>query len=184
MTGAFPIQRARGLTLLEMAIASALVSLILGSVLTVLLMGQQSFGVGSHRMVVNMETRRALESMTRELAESRGDPLWVTFPPANGQWYTRVTFAIPQDGDGDGTVFQRGTTQLESPSQWVTYERRGRNQLIRDGGLSQTVLGSQVTSVRFRRPTASTLEMELTALSDDGQRPVSRTTRTRVLLRN
>ena len=179
--------RRSGWTLVEMMVVTSLLTVIMGVIISMLFLGQNTFSTGSSQMVLGVETRRAIESMTREVAETRSDPAWLTFPPADGRQYTRVTFALPQDRDGDGTVFLQGTTQLEPPAQLITYQIGGanRNQLIRDDGVSQTVLANQVTDVQFRRPTAGVLEVQLTSLTTEGnQRNVSRMLTTRMQLRN
>jgi len=141
-----------------------------------------------NQMTTSSELRRGIQSMARELAQTSSSQ--VTSPPADGNSYTSISFSVPEDRDGNGTVLNAITGALEWSLNPITYNLVGVNggsqQLQRTQGGVVSPLAYGVTALSFRRQAAtpSVLEMNVTVQrgAADGAQPV--TLSTRVRLRN
>lgn len=175
-----------GFTLVEMMVAATIVALVSGIVVAVLRTGQQSWQVEQARMTVSMELRRGLDAMSRELASSRSGQ--IIGVPADGNWYTSITFRVPQDINGDGSVLD-GSGALEW-SNIILYSlgANNGNQVQRIQSGAATVLANGSTSLRFRRQpsTPNVVEISMTVLrgANTGDFTNQGTLGTRVRLRN
>lgn len=181
-----------GFSLVEMLVALAIFAVIAATVAMSLFSAQRSWGVGAGQAVLTAELRRALDTMSRELVESR--PAQIQRPAANGQWDTQMLFRIPQDRNGDGSVLD-ANGEIAEWSNDITYAPGRSNGFSRtavnDPGLQPrslvTTLANHITAVQFRRnaATADIVEIQMTAstITELGE-IMSRTMGTRVKLRN
>ncbi len=101
--------------------------------------------------------------MSRELASTQTGQLSV---PADGNWYANLTFRVPQDQNGDGTVLDsQGVLEWSSPITYSLGGLDGRQAQRTQAGVVR-ILANGVTALGFRRQAAtpSVLEINLTVL--------------------
>ncbi len=182
-----------GFSLSELLIVVVLFGLISAALMMVLLSSQRSWSVGSAQSVLTSELRRALDRMSRDLAQSR--PVRIQRPAANGAWDTAAVFQIPKDRTGDGWVLDANGQVIEWSND-ITFALGGRNNSFsraevnlpgRQPRTLLSVLANHVTDVRFRRQAATPdvveIQMTATTINEVGE-VMSRTMGTRVKVRN
>lgn len=186
--------KANGFTLVEMLVVLAIFAVIAAAVAMSLFSAQRTWGTGTGQAVLTAELRRALDTMSRELVESR--PAQIKSPAArtDGRWDPQIIFQVPQDRNGDGSVLD-ANGEIAEWSNDITYARGRSNSCARtavnDPGLLPrtfvTTLANHITALQFRRQeaTADVVEIQMTAstITELGE-IMSRTMGTRVKLRN
>ena len=180
----------RGWSLTELLVAIAVFIMIASAVVTGLLSTQRTWTSGVGQAVLTSELRRALDRMGRELAEGRSSQ--IQRPLANGAWDATITFRVPEDRNGDGSVLDANGAVAEW-SDWITYVMGGRNACLRlvtppaPAPVSTETLASHITNLQFRRQAATPdvveIQVTVSSLLETGQR-IDRTMGTRVKLRN
>lgn len=175
-----------GFSFVELMVVTGIMALISGVLVAALRMGQQSWQVEEARMTVSMELRRGIDAMSRELASSQSGQLIGV--PADGAWYPSVTFAVPQDLNGDGTVLDSNGVLEWSPPVLYSLGGTGGSQILRTQNNATRVLANGVTTLRFRRQAATptVVEISMTVLRgvNTGDFTNQGTLTTRVRLRN
>ena len=176
----------RGFSLFELIIVMAIVAGVSGILVATLTISQQSWQVEQARMTVSGELRRGIDSMGRELTSSQAGQLDI---PADGSWHTSLTFRVPHDNDGNGTVLSSSTGALEWSSP-ITYSLGGDggNQVLRTQGVASQVLANGASTLQFRRQAASPAIVEIQVVvqrgNTTGDFPNQGSLVTRIRLRN
>ncbi len=96
--------------------------------------------------------------MSRELAETRASQMDLA---TGSNWIGSLTFQIPEDLDGDGTVLDSGgSLEWSDP---IVYAMGGLNgqQLIRTQDGATRVLANGVNALQFRRQIATPNVVEI-----------------------
>jgi type II secretory pathway pseudopilin PulG len=177
------------MTLTEVLVAVAVFSIVAAAIVTALLSAERTLSDGSGQAVLTAELRRALDRMAREMTESTSGRIQSV--PVNGRSYPTVSFQIPEDINGDGTVIDANGSITEW-STLITYQTGARNscqRLVAPRGPGPAnppeTLGNHITGLWFRRQLPDVVEISLTAstLTETGQLQ-TRTLGTRVKLRN
>lgn len=139
----------RGFTLTETMVSISAVTVIGGAMVAAFKAGQRSSQTAQAHMDVSYQLRRAIDAMSRKLAASRDDQLSI---PADGNGYSSLTFRLPTDLNGDGTVLDAAGA-LEWFASSITYTLGGAtgDQMIRTQAGQQRVLANGVQSIQFRR---------------------------------
>lgn len=187
-----------GFSLAELLVVVVLFGLISAAMMMVLMSSQRSWGVGTAQAVLTSELRKALDWMSRDLAQSRPGRIQRPAVPVLtevGDWDTTAVFRIPKDLNGDGSVLDVNG-QIVEWSNDITFALSGRDNSFSRSEINQPgrqprtllrVLANHVTDVRFRRrrSTPDVVEIEMTAstITEVGQ-IMSRTLSTRVKVRN
>jgi hypothetical protein len=122
-------------------------SIIFAALFRVLSAGRTTWYLGDVEVELSQEIRRALIPMEKELRQSGSSV--VSGVPSDGNYYTSITFKIPEDIDGDGDVVT-GTGGIEW-SNAITYLRNSSNQIIRSTTSGATVLANHISSLQFKR---------------------------------
>ena len=139
-----------GFSLAELLASTALMSVLMAATLTVLVAGQESYGLGAARIDAQQSARIALERMTRELREAGYDPTGLGLPALVVAGPTRVAFQRDLNGNG----------VLDPTRERVTYLLRGRV-LRREAGAGAQPIIEGVRSLAltyFDRAGAETTE--------------------------
>lgn len=172
-----------GFGLMELLIASVIVVFISSVLVVVLKQGQEAWRTRSNTMTISFELRRGMQSLTREIAQTRANQMNI---PADGNWYNTMTLSVPQDVDGNGTVLDgAGALEWSNPIQYLLGGVDGR-QVQRVQAGNTRVLAHGVTLLRFRRTAASPSVVEINfsvqrgALNGNFIQQVGQTTRVRV----
>lgn len=157
---------ARGFTLTEFLVSLAVVGVVLATVLSLLIQGQQSYLVGTARVEAQQSARVAMERMAKEIRAAGYDPTASGFPAIVNQTETSLT--LQNDWNGDGVIGGSGEV--------VVYLLRGRT-LRRNAGGGAQPIAEGFESLRFvyrdaaGRPTTDsaairTVEVSITTLSE------------------
>lgn len=175
----------RGFTILEIVVSTSLMAMVSGVLVNTLRVSQQAWQMQQSHLSAFQELRRGMDAMSRVVVSSRMDQLSI---PADDNWYAGLTFRVPEDRDGDGSVLDAAdAVEWSDP---ILYSVRGFNgtQLMRtQTGASDRVLANDVIGLRFRRQSAtpSVVEIEMTVFwRNTVGSTQSSTLRSRVQLRN
>ena len=97
--------------------------------------------------------------MERELKETR--PAQTSL--ASGSSSASLTFRIPQDTDGDGTILDSLGNIEWSPQ--ITYALNGSHQITRTASGATTVMANNISVLQFTRPLSpvNILQVDITA---------------------
>lgn len=150
----------RGFTLPEMMVSVVIVAVIGGGLVMAFKAGQISSQSAQAHMGVSYELRRGVDAMSQELTSSRDDQLLGV--PADGNWYNTLTFRLPVDLNGDGTVLDAAGA-LEWSANPITYSLGGisGDQIVRTHGTQLRVLTNGVQALQFRRMSATPDQVEI-----------------------
>ncbi len=184
------MRKDKSFTLVELMVVLAIFVVVFGIILALLSIGQASWQSASSKIIVTQELRRGMEYMVRELSQAGNS----TISLAIGGTSNSISFKMPQDLDGDGTIlFSNNVLEgLRPPDPFVTYALTydaslGFNQLTRTMGASSSVLANYLTALQFNRnsSTPNIIEINISAqkISTFG-RTLSGNLNGRVILRN
>ena len=176
----------KGFSLVELMVVMAILGVISSILIATLAAGQQTWQVEQARMTVSAELRRGIDSMSREVASTQAAQLSI---PADGNWYNTLTFRVPFDVDGNGTVLDNVTGALEwSPQITYSLGGNGGNQIQRTQNAAVQILANGATVLQFRRQAATPSILEINVTVQRGNTtsnfPNTGTLNTRVRLRN
>jgi prepilin-type N-terminal cleavage/methylation domain-containing protein len=130
--------RFEGFTLVELLVVVVIFGGIMGALLISFLTGQSTYFSADAYIQAQQEARRSLDTMIRELRESRGTAGQERYyiPAAN-----TVVFQVPTDTDNDGDVID-GTGAVE----W------GPGVVLATGCIQYTVVGNQIQRTQLAGP--------------------------------
>lgn len=151
----------RGFTLVEVLITVFIFSLIFMAMFGVLSVGVGSWHTDDVEAGLNQELRKTLMVMNKQLRQSRTSV--VTGVPADDNYYTSITFKVPEDVDGDGDVIDSlGNIEWSGD---INYSLNANNQIIRSTQSGSSILANNISSLQFRRPAGNPdiIEIYITA---------------------
>lgn len=141
-----------GLTILEAMITIFIFSLILVAIFGVMTQGRISFYTGNTVIELRQEMRKAIFWMKRELRQSSS--LVIQGVPVDGNYYSAITFRIPQDIGPLGNI---------NWSDEIRYFLITRQIIRRTPNEGQSVLANNIHFLGFRRQTPRILEINIQA---------------------
>ena len=147
----------RGMTLLEAIVAIVIFAIIITATYLVLIVGNRSWYSTDVTAEIRQEVVRALLKMQIELVQTRPSRTSI----AVGHSANSITFSLPQDRDGDGTVLN-SLGQIEW-SDNITYSRDGQNRIIRTVAANTSVLAKDISSLLFNRTEDTILQVDINA---------------------
>jgi len=147
----------RGFTLIEILVATLIMSIIMAALFIVLSMGQNSWFNGDIAIELRDQTLRSIMNMNKELSATRPSKINLSI----GATSSTITFYVPQDNNGDGiSVDSAGNIEWSGA---ITYSLNGSNQIIRSFGGANTVIGIDIVTLRFSRPENRLIQVDITA---------------------
>lgn len=132
----------KGSSLLEVLVTLLIFSIIIAAVNATLLIGDSSWNTNSIRIELQQELRKAMDWMKDDLRQS--GPTAISNVPANGSWYTTITFQTAAGVSGGSITWNSDTTQF-------VLGGTDSDQLRRIEGSTTTVIAQSMQSVQFRR---------------------------------
>jgi prepilin-type N-terminal cleavage/methylation domain-containing protein len=184
-------RKAAGFTLVEVIVATAVFFILVNMAFVTMNTGMNSWFSSSTSVELRSELIKTLAAMERELKETA--PAKLENLPSGGSAAT-LTFHLPQDVDGDGTLINwNGTAPKYEPIiEWspttVTYAVNGTGVLIRSTSLGQSrVVAQDIVGLQFSRPTtvSNILQIDLSAQKNDVKgRVLSDAARLMIKMRN
>lgn len=139
-----------GFTFIEVLAVIIISLIVMAGIFVALSAGRQSWFTGSAQVELQQETRRAMDTMVKELRQCiRATIVGV---PNDGFSYPAITFQMPEDIDNDGDVIAADGS-LEQGSQ-ITYLLGGLNgdQILRTSAGFTAVLANKIINLKFKRP--------------------------------
>lgn len=154
-----------GFTLIELMVVVAIMTIVISSLFGVLTVARQAWSIGSMRVELQQEIRKAIDTITKELRQTGIST--IIGVPADGNLYTSIIFQIPDDIDADGDIIDAGgSIEWGAP---ITYAMGGlaNEQILRTSGGSTKVVSNKVSSLQFRRLVASPKIVEISLQAQD-----------------
>ena len=158
-----------GFSLLELFIAISLFIVMMGALFLVISPSIDSFQLSTAQLDLESEVRRALDTMTSELMQTRISKINEGPVGADNINYNVIRFAIPFDIDNDGDILDNNLAiewSDQNPANWTVRYSRVGTQIIRTAGDGlNPVLANNITSLTFRRPSynPNTIEIGISA---------------------
>ncbi|MFA5164728.1 MAG: prepilin-type N-terminal cleavage/methylation domain-containing protein [Candidatus Omnitrophota bacterium] len=141
-------RNSHGLSLIEVMISIAIVTVIGGYLAYFLVIGAAAWRAGDAEIQANQESRKGMMQMVRELRQAQEGEIKTTAGViyADNVAYNNVMFVTISDTDGDGdTVNADGAREWSQP---ISYYVSG-TQLLRSSNNIVTVLANNVTGIQF-----------------------------------
>ena len=147
----------KGFTLIEILVASLIMSVIMAALFVALSIGQNSWFTGDAAIELRDQTIRSIMNMDKELSETRPSKINL----AIGATSSTVTFYVPQDNNGDGSVVDSvGNIEWSGA---ITYSLNSSNQIIRASGGASTIIGIDIATLQFTMTENRLIQIDITA---------------------
>jgi prepilin-type N-terminal cleavage/methylation domain-containing protein len=149
-------RNSHGLSLIEVMISIAIVTIIGGYLAYFLFIGAATWRSGDAEIQANQESRRGMMSMVKELRQAQDGNLRTTSDALylDNTTYNNIKFIVISDTDSDGdTVNSSGGLEWSTP---ISYYISG-TQLIRLQNGATTVLANNVIGLQFIKTVNLTL---------------------------
>lgn len=170
----------RGITLVEIMVTSVILAILIVALFLVLSIGQRSWLSADASIQLRQDIARAIIVMGQDLSET--SPAKINLALNNPA--ASITFKIPQDLNGDGTVVTVAGDIEWSPN--ITYSLNASNQIQRAvSGGATTIIANNITGLQFTRLQNEVVRINVTAgkVSDIGK-PAQDTGQVIIKLRN
>ncbi|MBI4335817.1 MAG: prepilin-type N-terminal cleavage/methylation domain-containing protein [Candidatus Omnitrophica bacterium] len=151
----------KGFTLVESVITVAIFSLIFAALFAFMNQGLIGWHIAEANIELQQDTRRALLIMSRQLRQSRSSAVSV---PADDNYYTNITFRMPEDVDLDGDVIDSlGGIEWSGD---ISYAVNVSKQLARTSPSGTLILANNITALTFKRFSGNVdvIQINITAL--------------------
>jgi len=157
----------KGFSLVEILVSVSILLILIFALFAVMEVGRNSWFTGDTSVQLRQEIIKAFMTMERELKETRPAQISLTA----GSSGSSLTFKIPQDNNGDGTILDSlGNVEWSGD---ITYALDGSGQIIRTASGATVILTQDITSLQFTRPSSppDILQIDITAqkASDQGR---------------
>ena len=144
------LTRKDGFTLVESVVTIAIFSLIAAGIYATMVAGDNSWNLNSIQIEVQQELRKAMSGMKDDLMQSGSTA--INDVPADGTWYTSITFYRSDGVSGGKILWNSDTTQFLLSG----------NQLQSIEGSTTKVIAQNIQSLQFRRLTSAPEMVEVT----------------------
>ena len=155
---------------MEVLVSAVIISVLIMVAFAVLDVGRGSWFGGDVRAELRKEMIRAFMAMERELRETSPAQQSVSYDTSS----TSITFRVPQDIDGDGTILDSfGYIEWPSLANSIVYSLNGNNEIIRTASGVTRVLARGITGLQFSRNRNPALPLELLIINITAQKASS-----------
>lgn len=137
------LKNTRGFTLSEVLVAVFIFSLLGAACYGIMASGSSSWQVNRTRIELQQELRKSQDWMIHDLRQSGSGV--ITTVPADGNWYTSITFRTCAGASGGAITWSADTIQFALSG----------TQLQRTSGGTTKVLGQSISSLQIRRQAAT-----------------------------
>lgn len=141
------LRETAGFSLVEVLITVSLFAILFTACFIVLLSGSKSWEINSTKMQVQQELRKAVDWIKEDMFDAGQST--ITNVPADGSWYSTITFKVPTGVSGNAPVWSSSTTQF------VLGGGATANQLQEITGGVTRILANKIQSLQFRRQSTS-----------------------------
>ena len=147
----------KGFTLIEILVASLIMSIIMGALFVSLSVGQNSWFNGDTAIELRSQTIRSIMTIDKELSATRPSKINLAIGAAS----STITFYLPQDNNGDGSVVDSAGDIEWSGA--ITYSLNGSNQIVRSSGGASRIIGINIGTLQFTRTGNRIIQVDITA---------------------
>ncbi|OGX15703.1 MAG: hypothetical protein A2166_02945 [Omnitrophica WOR_2 bacterium RBG_13_41_10] len=150
----------KGFTLIEILVAVSIFSILIFAVFAVMDVGRSAWFTADVSAELRQELIKTFTRMERELKETAPAQTDLSSNSSSPS----LTFSVPQDNDGDGTILN-STGNVEWSGS-ITYALNTNNQITRTASGVTTILANNITALLFTRPASSSdnlLQINITA---------------------
>jgi prepilin-type N-terminal cleavage/methylation domain-containing protein len=148
----------KGFTLTETLVAILIMTIIFGGVLMTMTVGQRSFFTGNVETDLREQITRAVMAMDSEISQTKPTRTDLDI----GETGNSITFSVPNDIDGDGTVVD-SMGSIEWSAVNITYSLNASNQIIRTSAGASRVIANNIISLQFQRTQDKLIQVDITA---------------------
>ncbi len=150
------LKSSRAYTLVEVLVSFFIFAMISGSAVTVFMSSTDLWKINNVKLELQQELRKSMDWMNIDLLQAGASTM--TNVPANGTWYTTITF-------NTATGVTEGSTTWSSNTIQFVLGGSSSNQLQRVSGAATKVIAQDVKSLQFRRQssTPNILEVSMQA---------------------
>jgi len=171
----------KGFTLIEIIFGVGIFLILILAIFAVMNVGVGAWFTGDVSVQLRQEIIKAFTKMEKELKETRPAQVSLTI----GTSSSSLTFKIPQDNNGDGTILDSfGNIEWSGD---ITYALNGANEITRTASGVTSVLARNVVNLQFTRPTSpvNLLQIDITAQKVSAQgRTIQDTGQIMIKMRN
>lgn len=149
----------KGFTLIEVIVSVSIFLVLILAVFNVMDVGRSAWFSADVSVELRQEIIKALMAMEKELKETR--PAQISL--GIGTSSSSLTFKIPQDNNGDGTILDSlGNVEWSGN---IVYALNASNQIIRTALGVTSILANNIVNLQFSRPTSplQLLQIDITA---------------------
>jgi Tfp pilus assembly protein FimT len=143
----------QGFSFVEICVVVLISSFLIGGLYTILITGNNSWEISRDRTEIHQYLRTAVDWMRKDLRQAGLST--ITGVPADGAWYTSISFQIPSNVVS-GSIVWSATIQYAIGG-------TGNQQLLRTIGAQQKVIAQRFNVIRFRRQSSTPNIIEINA---------------------
>ena len=162
----------KGLTFIEILVSVSIFLILMFAVFAVMDVGRGAWFSGDASTQLRQEIIKAFTRMERELKATRASQINLTI----GTSGPSLTFRVPQDNNGDGTVLDSlGNVEWSGN---ITYALSNANEITRTASGVTSVLARDIVNLQFSRPTSpvNLLQVDIAAQKTSAARRIIRET--------
>ena len=148
-----PIADNSGFSLVEMSMVVLISIFIVGGIYTVLVTGNNSWEINRDRLELQQYLRTGMDWMKKDLRQAGVSK--ITGVPADGTWYTSITFQTPSSVASGSVVWSAAVQYAIGGT--------GNQQLIRTVGAQQRLIAQDFNTLQFRRTASDPTIIQISA---------------------
>ena len=146
------LKRLSGISLVETLITVVIFSILVGGVYLTLTVGIGSWQANNVRVELQQELRKSMDWMIADLRQSGSST--ITNVPADGNWYSTITFKTSSGVSGGNIVWSANTIQY-------IVGGNNSNQLQRINGAQTKIIAQSIQSLQIRRQASTSNIVEI-----------------------
>lgn len=147
----------KGFTTVEVLVTVLIYSIIAGSCYMALISGNTAWQLTSVEVELQQELRKGIDAMAEDLRQAGSSS--ITDVPADGVWYTTITFKTCTGVSGGNISWSSNTVQ------YVLGTGANANRILRNSGGQSKVIAQDIQTLQIRRQssTPNIVELSLSA---------------------
>jgi len=148
----------RGMTMTEVMVTTLIFSFIIAGLYAAGAVGQNNWDVNDVQIGLQQELRKAMEWMINDLRQAGNAS--IVDVPADGNWYTTITFKTPSGVTGGSIDWNANSIQF-------VLGGSSSNQLQRLEASQTKIIAQNIQTLQFRRLTTSPDILEVNMLAQN-----------------